>query len=115
MFLATLSTQRRRVPKACADISFPAQRVKAKPPSGCSPAAFPCAGFMLDERNKTKREIGMATQATRKAGVAPQANDTRALEAAAATRMLVAERILDYSGHVSIRVPGQDAFVIQIG
>ena len=29
--------------------------------------------------------------------------------------MLVAERILDYSGHVSIRIPGQDAFVIQIG
>ncbi len=47
--------------------------------------------------------------------VTPQATDTRALEAAAATRMLVEERILDYSGHVSIRVPGQDAFVIQIG
>ena len=30
----------------------------------------------------------------------------RALEAAAATRMLVAEGILDYSGHVSIRIPG---------
>ena len=43
------------------------------------------------------------------------ANDTRALEAAAATRLLVEERILDYSGHVSIRIPGQDAFVIQIG
>jgi ribulose-5-phosphate 4-epimerase/fuculose-1-phosphate aldolase len=52
------------------------------------------------------------TQASR---VTPQANDTRALEAAAATRMLVEERILDYSGHVSIRIPGQDAFVIQIG
>jgi L-ribulose-5-phosphate 4-epimerase len=38
-----------------------------------------------------------------------------ALEAAAATRLLVAEEILDYSGHVSARVPGQDAFVIQIG
>ena len=58
----------------------------------------------------------MATmQATRKTGITPLANDTRALEAAAATRMLVAERILDYSGHVSIRIPGQDAFVIQIG
>ncbi len=44
-----------------------------------------------------------------------KANDTRALEAAAATRMLVEERILDYSGHVSIRIPDQDAFVIQIG
>ena len=56
----------------------------------------------------------MAMEA-RKTGITPQANDTRALEAAAATRMLVAERILDYSGHVSIRIPGQDAFVIQIG
>jgi ribulose-5-phosphate 4-epimerase/fuculose-1-phosphate aldolase len=56
-----------------------------------------------------------ATQATRKAGMTARPNDTRALEAAAATRMLVAERILDYSGHVSIRIPGQDAFVIQIG
>jgi ribulose-5-phosphate 4-epimerase/fuculose-1-phosphate aldolase len=56
----------------------------------------------------------MVTQASRKT-VNPLANDTRALEAAAATRMLVEERILDYSGHVSIRIPGQDAFVIQIG
>ena len=56
-----------------------------------------------------------ATQASRKTAITPQANDLRALEAAAATRMLVEERILDYSGHVSIRVPGQDAFVIQIG
>jgi L-ribulose-5-phosphate 4-epimerase len=47
--------------------------------------------------------------------VRSRANDSRALEAAAATRMLVEERILDYSGHVSIRVPGQDAFVIQVG
>jgi ribulose-5-phosphate 4-epimerase/fuculose-1-phosphate aldolase len=59
-------------------------------------------------------EMGMSTQAKRNA-VTPQANDLRALEAAAATRLLVAERILDYSGHVSIRIPGQDAFVIQIG
>ena len=38
-----------------------------------------------------------------------------ALETAAATRMLVAEQILDYSGHLSGRIPGQDAFVIQVG
>jgi L-ribulose-5-phosphate 4-epimerase len=44
-----------------------------------------------------------------------RANDTRALEVAACTRMLVEEKILDYSGHVSIRIPDQDAFVIQIG
>ena len=38
-----------------------------------------------------------------------------ALETAATTRMLEAEGILDYSGHVSTRIPGRDAFVIQIG
>lgn len=39
-----------------------------------------------------------------------------ALELAAATRMLEAENILDYSGHVSSRIPGRDdAFLIQIG
>lgn len=34
-------------------------------------------------------------------------------EIAAATRMLVMEGLLDYSGHVSARVPGRDAFLIQ--
>ena len=38
-----------------------------------------------------------------------------ALETAATTRMLEAKGILDYSGHVSTRIPGRDAFVIQIG
>src|SRR5689334_15703429 len=38
-----------------------------------------------------------------------------ALETAAVTRLLEAEGILDYSGHVSTRIPGRDAFVIQIG
>lgn len=36
-------------------------------------------------------------------------------EVAAATRMLVMEDLLDYSGHVSARVPGRDAFLIQPG
>jgi ribulose-5-phosphate 4-epimerase/fuculose-1-phosphate aldolase len=36
-------------------------------------------------------------------------------EVAAATRLLVMEGILDYSGHVSVRVPGKDALLIQIG
>jgi L-ribulose-5-phosphate 4-epimerase len=36
-------------------------------------------------------------------------------DTAAATRLLVAEDILDYSGHVSARVPGQDALIIQDG
>lgn len=38
-----------------------------------------------------------------------------ALETAAVTRLLVTEGILDYSGHVSARIPGRDAFVIQNG
>ena len=38
-----------------------------------------------------------------------------ALDTAAATRLLVAEGILDYSGHLSARIPGQDAFVVQVG
>src|SRR5215467_11852025 len=37
------------------------------------------------------------------------------LETAATTRLLEAEGILDYSGHVSTRIPGRDAFTIQIG
>lgn len=37
------------------------------------------------------------------------------LEVAACTRLLVMLRILDYSGHVSVRVPGRDALVIQAG
>jgi L-ribulose-5-phosphate 4-epimerase len=37
------------------------------------------------------------------------------LETAAATRLLVTEGILDYSGHISTRIPGRDAFVIQVG
>ncbi len=34
-------------------------------------------------------------------------------EIAVATRMLNAEGLLDYSGHVSVRLPGRDAFLIQ--
>ena len=37
------------------------------------------------------------------------------LETAATTRLLESEGILDYSGHVSTRIPGREAFVIQIG
>jgi L-ribulose-5-phosphate 4-epimerase len=43
------------------------------------------------------------------------AADTAAIETAAATRLLVIEGILDYSGHISTRIPGREAFVIQIG
>lgn len=38
-----------------------------------------------------------------------------AAQVAATTRMLVMEEILDYSGHVSVRLPGQDALLIQPG
>jgi ribulose-5-phosphate 4-epimerase/fuculose-1-phosphate aldolase len=49
-----------------------------------------------------------ATAANSPAGLLP-------LEVAAVTRLLVAEDILDYSGHVSARIPGRDALLIQIG
>src|SRR3954464_5792095 len=38
-----------------------------------------------------------------------------AAEVAAATRILVAEKILDYSGHVSTRLPNGEGFLIQTG
>ena len=46
---------------------------------------------------------------------APTGVDQVAREVSAVTRLLEAEGILDYSGHVSARIPGRDAFVIQIG
>lgn len=45
----------------------------------------------------------------------PSAHSRLASEVAAMTRLLVMEGILDYSGHISARVPGRDAFRIQIG
>ncbi len=38
-----------------------------------------------------------------------------AKEVAAATRILVAEKILDYSGHVTTRLPDNEGFLIQTG
>ena len=35
------------------------------------------------------------------------------LELAIATRVMVMEGLLDYSGHISARAPGQDAYYIQ--
>ena len=43
------------------------------------------------------------------------AEDLLRAQLAAATRLLVMEGILDYSGHISVRVPGRDAFLIQAG
>lgn len=55
------------------------------------------------------------TEVTRPARSSHSASEQVALETAATTRLLEAEGILDYSGHVSTRIPGRDAFVIQIG
>jgi len=55
------------------------------------------------------------TDVSRPARGSNSAVDRVALETAATTRLLEAEGILDYSGHVSARIPGRDAFVIQIG
>ena len=56
------------------------------------------------------------THVSRRAAVsAPSDVDQVALEVSAVTRLLEAEGILDYSGHVSARIPGRDAFAIQIG
>src|SRR5437016_1229462 len=56
------------------------------------------------------------THVSRRAAVsAPSGVDQVALEISAVTRLLEAEGILDYSGHVSARIPGRDAFAIQIG
>src|SRR3954451_5829524 len=54
----------------------------------------------------------IATKKNSEASPIPQLS----LELAAATRLLEKEGILDYSGHVSSRIPGRDdAFMIQIG
>src|SRR5438876_11822953 len=56
------------------------------------------------------------TQASRSAvPAAPSVAEQVALEVSAVPRLLEAEGILDYSGHVSARIPGRDAFAIQIG
>ncbi len=56
------------------------------------------------------------TEIPRKSGVASASpTEKTALDVAAVTRLLEAEGILDYSGHVSARIPGRDAFVIQVG
>jgi len=55
------------------------------------------------------------TEMTRAVRGSNSATQQMMLEAAAATRLLESEGILDYSGHVSTRIPERDAFVIQIG
>src|SRR5581483_6474766 len=56
------------------------------------------------------------TEMPKKSAAGPNASaGLLPLEVAAVTRLLVTEDILDYSGHVSARIPGRDAFLIQIG
>src|SRR5438128_2583317 len=91
--------------------------------SGTLVASHP-APFVLDETPiasmMTPGDSGMtlAEIARKPAGPGAFANDKIdriVLETAATTRLLEEEGILDYSGHVSTRIPGRDAFVIQIG
>jgi L-ribulose-5-phosphate 4-epimerase len=49
------------------------------------------------------------------AGEMHNEQDYLKLEIAAASRLLVMEDLLDYSGHVSARIPGEDAYYIQPG
>lgn len=56
-----------------------------------------------------------ATSTSRALRARHDESDRLAAEIAAATRILVMEQILDYSGHLSARVPGRDAFLIQPG
>jgi L-ribulose-5-phosphate 4-epimerase len=61
-------------------------------------------------------ETGMSvTEITRTARGSNSTTQRAMLDTAATTRLLESEGILDYSGHVSTRIPGRDAFVIQIG
>ena len=67
-------------------------------------------------RYPEKLENGMlVTEMTRAVRGSNSATQQMMLETAAATRLLESEGILDYSGHVSTRIPERDAFVIQIG
>src|SRR4051794_34992776 len=70
----------------------------------------------MSSLRRGRRRLKMTvTDISRKTKGSNSGAESVMLEAAAVTRLLVAERILDYSGHVSARIPGRDAFVVQIG
>jgi ribulose-5-phosphate 4-epimerase/fuculose-1-phosphate aldolase len=75
--------------------------------------------FVLDGRRTSTigkwERLEMSLAEVSRAAPLALTNDKIALENATVTRMLESEGILDYSGHVSTRIPGKDAFVIQIG
>jgi L-ribulose-5-phosphate 4-epimerase len=68
-----------------------------------------------DIRQGRGKEAGMPVTEIRPARGSNSTTQQTMLETAATTRLLESEGILDYSGHVSTRIPGRDAFVIQIG
>jgi ribulose-5-phosphate 4-epimerase/fuculose-1-phosphate aldolase len=71
---------------------------------------------VLEEAVIRQGEAGMSvTEISRQARGSNSTTQQTMLETAATTRLLESEGILDYSGHVSTRIPGRDAFVIQIG
>jgi ribulose-5-phosphate 4-epimerase/fuculose-1-phosphate aldolase len=71
---------------------------------------------VLEEAVIRQGEAGMSvTEISRQARGSNSTTQQTMLETAATTRLLESESILDYSGHVSTRIPGRDAFVIQIG
>jgi len=77
---------------------------------------FKAAVFVLEEGMNSRKEAGMSvTEISRPARGSNSTTQNTMLETAATTRLLESEGILDYSGHVSTRIPGRDAFVIQIG
>jgi ribulose-5-phosphate 4-epimerase/fuculose-1-phosphate aldolase len=57
----------------------------------------------------------MSVSMASRVDMTPTATDQIKRDVSAVTRLLEAEGILDYSGHVSSRIPGRDAFVIQVG
>jgi ribulose-5-phosphate 4-epimerase/fuculose-1-phosphate aldolase len=67
---------------------------------------------LIRQEGKSRMSV---TEITRPARGSNSATQQTMLETAATTRLLESEGILDYSGHVSTRIPGRDAFVIQIG
>src|SRR5215470_8728786 len=99
---------------AAAEIGPTVPQVKTKP-------AFKGGAFVLDRTRTgcvvtrgTENRMSV-TEMSRTARGSNSATQQAMLETAATTRLLEAEGILDYSGHVSTRIPGRDAFVIQIG
>jgi ribulose-5-phosphate 4-epimerase/fuculose-1-phosphate aldolase len=70
---------------------------------------------VLEEVVNRQKEAGMSVTEINRPARGSNSTTRTMLETAASTRLLESEGILDYSGHISTRIPGRDAFVIQIG